>query len=98
MHPCGPAASALYRAPRPEALIRVPHLQLLRGERPRLPVRGRTVIVVDDGLATGYTARAAVDVMRQLGARKVVLAVPVAPADRAAEIVGPRDPAALSST
>jgi putative phosphoribosyl transferase len=39
----------------------------------------RTVIIVDDGLATGGTARAAIQVARAHGARRVVLAVPVAP-------------------
>ncbi len=61
-------------------------LQLLRGDRDRVPVAGRTVIVIDDGLATGYTARAAIEVMRRVGARKVVLAVPVAPADAVEEM------------
>ena len=41
---------------------------------------GHTVIVVDDGLATGATARVALEVVRNLGATRVVLAVPVAPA------------------
>ena len=41
--------------------------------------QGPTVIVVDDGLATGYTARAAIEVMRLLQAHRVVLVVPVAP-------------------
>ncbi|HEX9776192.1 MAG TPA: phosphoribosyltransferase [Actinomycetota bacterium] len=50
-----------------------------RGDRQAVPVEGRTVIVVDDGIATGSTARAAVEVLRHRGARRVVLAVPVAP-------------------
>ena len=50
-----------------------------RGERAALPVEGRTVILVDDGLATGYTARAAIETLRQAGACRVILAVPVAP-------------------
>ena len=54
---------------------------LLRAGRPRTPVAGRTVVVVDDGLATGATARAALQVLRTAGARHLVLAVPVAPAD-----------------
>ena len=41
---------------------------------------GRTVIVVDDGLATGATSRVALEVVRNLGATRVILAVPVAPA------------------
>ena len=50
-----------------------------RGARRRVPLGGRTVVVVDDGIATGSTARAACDVVRAEGAAKVVLAVPVAP-------------------
>ena len=47
---------------------------------------GRAVIVVDDGLATGSTARAAVDVARAQGATFVVIAVPVAPPTTVAEL------------
>jgi putative phosphoribosyl transferase len=50
-----------------------------RGRRPPVPVAGRVAIVIDDGLATGYTARAAIDALRRRGASRVVLAVPVAP-------------------
>jgi len=42
-----------------------------------VPLAGRAVIVVDDGIATGSTARAACRVARMRGARRVVLAVPV---------------------
>lgn len=61
-----------------------------RGDRPMVPVRGRTAIVVDDGIATGSTARAACRVARAHGATRVVLAVPVAPRGWA---VGPGDDA-----
>ncbi|HEX6928052.1 MAG TPA: phosphoribosyltransferase [Gammaproteobacteria bacterium] len=50
-----------------------------RGERPFPDVSGRTVIVVDDGLATGATMRAAVQALRQYGPSEIVVAVPVAP-------------------
>jgi putative phosphoribosyl transferase len=52
---------------------------LYRGGRDRIDLRGRTAIVIDDGLATGSTARAACLVVRAHGAARVVLAVPVAP-------------------
>ncbi|MFI6758175.1 phosphoribosyltransferase [Micromonospora sp. NPDC050417] len=51
--------------------------RLYRAGRPPLSLDGRTAVIVDDGLATGATARAAVAVARQLGARRVVVAVPV---------------------
>ncbi|WP_316524676.1 phosphoribosyltransferase family protein [Kitasatospora brasiliensis] len=52
-----------------------------RGDRPPADLRGRTVVVVDDGIATGSTARAACRIVRERGAARVVLAVPVAPPD-----------------
>lgn len=53
--------------------------RLYRAGRPPLEVRGRTVVVVDDGIATGGTAAAALRWARSQGAETVVLAVPVAP-------------------
>ena len=49
----------------------------LRGDAPPVPLTGRTAIIVDDGIATGSTARAACQVARARGARRVVLAAPV---------------------
>ena len=49
-----------------------------RGNRPRIDLAGRIAVLVDDGIATGATARAACEVARSLGATRVVLAVPVA--------------------
>lgn len=71
-----------------------------RAGRPRLPLDGRTALIVDDGVATGATARAACRVARELGAARVVLAVPVGPIhveerfrDDADEVVCPSQPA-----
>ncbi len=50
-----------------------------RRGRERVAVSGRVAVVVDDGIATGSTARVACEVARQLGAARVVLAVPVGP-------------------
>ncbi len=52
--------------------------RLYRGTQPAPDVRDRTVILVDDGLATGTTMRAAVDAVHQLGPKEVIVAVPVA--------------------
>lgn len=49
-----------------------------RGARPPLDVHGKTVIVVDDGLATGSTMRAAVAALRKMEPQQVIIAVPVA--------------------
>jgi putative phosphoribosyl transferase len=57
-----------------------------RKERPAPDVKGRTVIVVDDGIATGGTARAAVRSLRRHGAGRVVLAVPVAGVEAAHDL------------
>lgn len=58
-------------------------VHLYRGRRPLPEVKGHTVILVDDGLATGGTARAAARAVRERGPRRLVLAVPVASADTA---------------
>ncbi|MFD5035755.1 phosphoribosyltransferase family protein [Streptomyces sp. NPDC058377] len=74
---------AVERAEEAELLRRA---QTYREGRPRLPLEGRTVVVVDDGVATGATARAACQVVRAQGASHVVLAVPVASPDVAARL------------
>ncbi|MQW85868.1 phosphoribosyltransferase [Sinorhizobium saheli] len=59
---------------------------LYLGDRPRISPKGRNVIIVDDGIATGGTATAAVRAMRQAGAAKLMLAVPVAPPNAIASL------------
>jgi len=49
-----------------------------RGARPQIDVKDKTVVVVDDGLATGSTMRAAVAALRRMEPRRIVVAVPVA--------------------
>jgi putative phosphoribosyl transferase len=66
-------------------------LDRYRAGRPAHPVEGRTVILVDDGMATGSTARAAVRVLRARGARRVVVAVPVASAEAVRALGGVAD-------
>ncbi|MFG2355451.1 phosphoribosyltransferase family protein [Streptomyces sp. NPDC048521] len=62
-----------------------------RGEAPPVSVAGRTALVVDDGVATGSTARAACRIARARGAARIVLAVPVAPRDFARRLGGDAD-------
>jgi putative phosphoribosyl transferase len=62
-----------------------------RGDRPRVSLAGKTAVVVDDGIATGSTARAACQVARAEGASRVVLAVPVAPPGWTARLEGAAD-------
>jgi putative phosphoribosyl transferase len=65
--------------------------RLYRRGRPRLPLDGRVAVVVDDGIATGSTARAACQIARAHGAARVVLAVPVAPHGWEARLAGDAD-------
>jgi predicted phosphoribosyltransferase len=69
-----------------------------RGGRPAPPVRGRTVILVDDGLATGSTMRAAVAALRRQGPARVVVAVPVGSPETCAEFQAEADEAVCART
>jgi putative phosphoribosyl transferase len=59
--------------------------QIYRGGRPPLDVQGKTVILVDDGIATGSTMRAAVTALRRKGPASVIVAAPVAASSTCAE-------------
>jgi putative phosphoribosyl transferase len=62
-----------------------------RGRRSLPPLSGADVVLVDDGLATGGTARAALRALRAAGVRRVVIAVPVAPAEAVAALEAEAD-------
>ena len=65
--------------------------KLYLGNRPHPQIAGRTVIVVDDGIATGATTRAALQAIRMCKPSKLVLAVPVAPTESLKELRGEAD-------
>jgi predicted phosphoribosyltransferase len=75
-----------------DVVTREEQTELTRRERayreghPAVDVRGRTVILVDDGLATGSTMKAAVEAVRRLGPKRVVVAVPVAASETCNEL------------
>ena len=71
---------------------------LYRGERPAIGIRGRTVIVVDDGLATGATMRAAVLAIRQQRPAHLVIAVPVGAAETCAQLRHDADEVVCAAT
>ncbi|UYO97601.1 phosphoribosyltransferase family protein [Microbacterium sp. M28] len=74
-------ASAVTAAREREGAEVTHRVDLLREGRPAPALAGRTAIIVDDGIATGATARAGCAIARARGAARVVLAVPVAPPD-----------------
>ena len=59
---------------------------LYRGDRPPLPVEGRTVIIVDDGAATGTTMKVVARAMRRRSPARIILALPVASPDAVADL------------
>ena len=67
--------------------------QLYRGNRPPLDLKDRIVLLVDDGLATGSTMRAAALAVRRLGPKRIVVAVPVGARDSCDEFHGEVDEA-----
>lgn len=77
----GVTARQLERAIQSERLELEHRARRLRAANGRLDIRDRNVIIVDDGMVTGATVTAAVRVARDLGARRIVVAAPVAPAE-----------------
>jgi putative phosphoribosyl transferase len=75
--------AAVEKAAREEVARRV---ELLRRGAPRVALAGRTALLIDDGVATGATARAACQAARALGAARVVLAVPIAATQAVVEL------------
>ncbi len=69
-----------------------------RGERPAPDVRGRTVVLVDDGLATGSTMQAAVLALRQREPARIIVAVPVASREACGLLQGTADDVVCGST
>lgn len=73
-------------------------VQLYHKQRPKLSLEEKTVILVDDGLATGATMKAAIQSVRQEGAKYIVAAVPVSPQDTLEEIQALADEAIALET
>lgn len=72
--------------------------QAYRLGRPQPEVRGKTIVLVDDGLATGATMRAAVSASRQLSPARIVVAVPVASSEACQDLASLADECACLST
>jgi predicted phosphoribosyltransferase len=56
-------------------------MKLYMGERKPVPIKGRRVVIIDDGIATGFTIKAAIKSIQKAGASETIIAVPVAPSD-----------------
>lgn len=85
MRSLGVTAKQLAEVEAREKAVLDQRLALFRQGRPESDLRGKTALIVDDGMATGSTAAVACDVARARGAHRVVLAVPVAPPEEAEE-------------
>ncbi len=72
--------------------------ELYRGTRPAPSVEGRTVIVVDDGVATGSTMKAALAAIREQHPSRLIVAVPTAPAETCAELQNTADEVVCATT
>jgi putative phosphoribosyl transferase len=87
-----PSAAYLEEEERRQLAVIAERKERLRRARPPEPIAGRSVVLVDDGIATGGTARAALQALSRSGAARTVLAVPVAPPESLAEMpLAPED-------
>jgi len=82
----GASATEVEAIAQAQAVELARRVKLFRGSRPPPDLRNKTVILVDDGIATGGTVKAAIQGIRKAGARRIVLAVPVAAASSLEEI------------
>lgn len=94
----GADAAGLGRARRRELTEIERRRAVYLGDRPLVNPDGRVVVVVDDGLATGATSKAALAAVKRQGAARIVLAVPVAPADVVEEMRGLADDVVVVQT
>jgi len=98
-NPLGGYSEAEVRAHAQAAYEKVrSQLAMWRSGQPELDIEGCTILLVDDGLATGLTARAAADWLHREGAVTVVLAVPVAPPGTVRELRGHADEVVVVET
>jgi predicted phosphoribosyltransferase len=72
--------------------------RLYRGGRPPPKVAGRTVVLIDDGLATGASMRAAVEALRRQGPRQIIVAVPIASPETCEELAREVDRVVCAAT
>ena len=87
----GTTATELAAAEERERAALDEEVRRFRGDRPHIPLTGRTTVLVDDGIATGSTARAGCAVARALGATRIVLAAPVCAQDSARQLAADAD-------
>jgi putative phosphoribosyl transferase len=87
----GTTATELAAAEQRERAALDEEVRRFRGDRPHIRLTGRTAVLVDDGIATGSTARAGCAVARALGATRIVLAAPVCARDSARQLAADAD-------
>jgi erythromycin esterase-like protein/predicted phosphoribosyltransferase len=91
-------SEAIQRVAEQEARELLRREQAYREGRPMLDVQGKTVILVDDGLATGASMRAAIQALRRLGPAAIVVAVPAAPEPTCRELAAHVDDVVCATT